>query len=255
MSDAEHEVKKWLETQGFPLEFLAADRFAKAGFAISQGEYFPDPRGETLRETDVVATLTRETDARLYRFAVVVECKWSRKHPWVIFTSRAARPTAAESIAYLLASPFAEAVLWFLAGNADIRRRHELELPPRAGFGGRQAFIEPGREDSFYRAIQSVVGAATALSRTSSDSAWPSNAVREFRVVVPTIVIDGLLFEAYLHSGTLEVAPLRSGLVSWRGFGARSQAVFVHIVTIDELPSFAEGQATYGENLPSGRVH
>lgn len=250
MSDAQTNVTEWLSKQGFPLEFKAAEIFARNGFETDQGAYITDPIEEIPREIDVIASSAHEDDGRSYRFSVVAECKWSRERPWVVFTSRRARPKLAPTVAYLLSSSFAEAILWYLAGDRQILEAHRNAMPVRVGFGGRQAFSDKGEKEQFYPTIQGVVAAATAFARENDTSPLsPLDIVREFRVVIPTIVLEGLLFEAYLEGEDLKVEPLTEATVSWRGFGVRQQPVFVNIVTLSALPDYAERYAGYGENL------
>ena len=252
MTDVKAKVSEWLAKQGFPLEFKTAEIFAKQGFETDQGAYITDPKEGKLREIDVIASSVHQVDGRSYRFSLVTECKWSQDQPWVVFTSRRARPTLSASIAYLLGSPFAEAILWFLAGDRDILERHRKALPIRVGFAGRQAFVDKDKREKelFYPTIQGVVAAAMAFTR--DDARLPSSLsdiVRDVHIAIPTIVLDGSLFEAYLEGEHLKLEPLTEATVSWRGFGVRRQPVFVNIVTVDALAGYAERYANYGENL------
>lgn len=250
MTDVKSKVAEWLSKQGFPLEFKTAEIFAKQGFETDQGAYVTDPIDATLREIDVIASTERQIEGRSYRLSIVAECKWSHERPWVVFTSRRARPAPNASIAYLLASPFAEAILWFLAGDRRVLDAHRNHMQHRVGFAGRQAFVEKSDRELFYPTVQGVVAATTAITRENGTRpASLSDLVSQFHIAVPTIVLDGLLFEAYLERGDLKVEPLLEATVSWRGFGVRRQPAFVNIVTVDELPGYAERYANYGENL------
>lgn len=253
MPDLSGRVKEWLEKQGFPLEFAAARIFSNAGFSTDQGAYLSDPREGTLREIDVIASSEHIDDGRRYRFSVAAECKWSQDKPWVIFTSRSARPSPAASLAYLLGSPFAEALLWFLAGDSQAREANSSVMLPRTGFGGRQALNEKKEKDLFYAAIQSVVAAAIALAddtRDPPDSVM--TVVRNFHVVIPTIVLDGQLFESYLEGSDLKIEATNRITVAWRGFGGRSQPTFVNVVTLDALSQYAEDMLNYSEFIRFG---
>lgn len=205
MADVKEKVAEWLAKQGFPLEFKAAEVFARQGFQTDQGAYVPDPKEQTLREIDVIASTEHQLDGRTYRFSVVAECKWSQDRPWVVFTSRRARPSATASVGYLLGSSLAEAVLWFMAADRQVVEAHRNAMPARVGFAGRQAFADKNdKKELFYPSIQGVVAAATAVSRENEIS--PTSFVdtgRLFHIVIPTIVIDGLLFEAYLEGEEL----------------------------------------------------
>jgi hypothetical protein len=249
MSDLKAKVAEWLSKQGFPLEFKSADVLAKIGFQIDQGLYLSDPVEGVLREIDVIASSTYQAEGRGYRLSLAVECKWSLDRPWIVFTSRRARPSIAASIAYHLASPFAEAILWFLAGDYQVTEAHRNVMPPRVGFGGRQAFVERNDRELFYPTIQSVVAAATALTRQDVQPGSRTDVVRDFHVVIPTIVLEGSLFEAYLEGDELKVEPLTEATVAWRGFGLRREPAFVNIVTIGALESYGQKYFNYAETI------
>lgn len=250
MTDLADKVSLWLQEQGFPLEFKVAQVFSNYGFKIDQGAHVPDPNEGVLREIDVIASINHTTNGRTLQFSVVTECKWSRERPWVIFTSRAARPTPAASIAYLLGSPLSEAALFYLSGESDVADVHRDVVPSRVGFGGRQALVQKQDRELFYPTIQGVVGAATALLREGHQRVTPTlDAVREFRIVIPTIVIDGTLFEAFLDGESLKVEPIAQGMIAWRGYGTRRTPAFVNIVTVDVIEEYAEKMANYGAFL------
>ena len=52
-SEIEKKLKKWLNEQGYPLEMQVAESFRKAGFDVSQSDYYLDPETNILREIDV----------------------------------------------------------------------------------------------------------------------------------------------------------------------------------------------------------
>lgn len=245
--DLLEKVEGWLNKQGFPLEFQVAQAFATGGFHTDQGAYVTDPIAGELREVDVIAWKEHQKSERRFRLSVLVECKWSIERPWVIFTSTRARPSPAASIAYLVGSSFAEAVLWYMAGDRNIQQLQRDVLSTRFGFGGRQALVEKQERELFYPAIQGVVAAATAHAHSLPPNASVTDVVRDLHVVIPMIVIEGRLFEAYLDGPELKVAEVTDTIVAWRGFGARSQPVFVRIVTAPQLPTHIERLANYAD--------
>lgn len=95
------EVTKWFEKEGYPLEFRTAQVFQQNGFNTFQG-YYCHGQGQDLLEIDVLAHVdlrSGSADPRLFRISYVVECKWSRDKPWVIFTSRDCSPLESAGIA------------------------------------------------------------------------------------------------------------------------------------------------------------
>lgn len=250
MSDLRDKVSAWLSQQGFPLEFSTSATLAKHGFRVEQGVYVRDPKVDILREVDIVARIDNTADEFAYSVSLVVECKWSRDRPWVIFTSKSAVPTIQESIAYTLGSPFGEAVMWALATERTIQAAHRAMLPPRFGFAGRQALTQKQDKELFYPTIQSVVGASVAVKeRASSAPNEEAGVGLSVDLVFPVIVIDAELFEAFLDKEVLRVEPLEQGRVRWRGFDDPARPVTVDVVTVAGLDGFAQRMANCADVL------
>ena len=250
MSDLRDKVSDWLSKQGFPLEFTTAKAFASYGFRADQGAYVPDPKSGVLREIDVIASTENFREELTFRTSVVLECKWSKDKPWVVFTSRGARPTVQEWIAYIVGSAFSEAVLFKLADDPALQELHRNVQPQRFGFGGRQALADRQEKDQFYAAVQGVVSAAVSLAHRD-DPATPDSATDSVLVhlVLPVVVIEGSLFEAYLDGADLRVEPVSQAYVRWRGFDGRAKPVIVQVVTAEQLNDLAEKMANYCEVL------
>ena len=144
-------VGSWLETEGFPLEYTTANAFRKYGFHALQGQYVPDATKDTLREVDVVASMTAQTDEGILRVFHFVECKFSRHAPWVVFTSPTTSMAPSACVSQTIGTQMGEAILWTIAGNHSLHDLGLFATPLEGGFGGRQAFE---KKDSFYEAVQ-----------------------------------------------------------------------------------------------------
>ncbi|HEU0074167.1 MAG TPA: hypothetical protein VFS30_09155 [Dehalococcoidia bacterium] len=88
--DLKKKVSEWLDYHGGPVELQTARSFQEAGFNISQGIHFVDNLTQKLRECDLLAFMQQVVAPRgCPTFAVattfLVECKRSKKHPWVAF--------------------------------------------------------------------------------------------------------------------------------------------------------------------------
>src|ERR1700687_1334235 len=81
--DLPAKVRAWLDEEGYPLEFATAATFRRHGFAVRQGMYIRE-KGDA-REIDVAASRNAKRNG-LRRVYHVVECKWSKDKPWVVFT-------------------------------------------------------------------------------------------------------------------------------------------------------------------------
>ena len=84
-------VHKWLEKNGYPLEYDVQHAFDEAGFGSVQGFHIPDMKTDAVREIDVTASVMRKREnAPEIHCVHVVECK-NNGNAWVAFT----RPTSA----------------------------------------------------------------------------------------------------------------------------------------------------------------
>jgi hypothetical protein len=236
-------VNGW-NTKGYPLEFQVAKKFQESGFAIRQGSYVNDPNADAPREIDVVAFRDAHTKQHLLRVKHIVECKWSKDKPWVIFTSPQGISPAA-CVTQTIASKLGSAILWKEAG---LKQLQDLELfltPKNSGFNGRQAFSKEG-VDRFYSAMQSVVS-ATKFDVGDYDSPnrktgmLPKSAVVGF----PVIVIQGDIYEAFLDHKSSELVLKRAPHIRchWRGSREWNLHATVDIVTFDNLDKFLTTRA------------
>ncbi len=133
-------VSAWLDSQGYPLEFLTANAFHRRDFGVLQGYYVPDVQSGTPREIDVLASATHADVESLLRITYVVECKYSRDKPWVVFTSPRGNMHPAACIAQTVGSATGAAILWTLAGDKQLQSLDTFRAPPRPGFGHQRYF-------------------------------------------------------------------------------------------------------------------
>lgn len=243
-------VGDWLSTEGYPLEFRTADGFQKAGFKVLQGQHVRDPQVNKLRETDVIAMHSIHVQDSLLRVVQVIECKWSKDKPWVVFTSTESRMAPAACVAQSIATEAGQAILWAIAGNPVLDSLELFAVSERAGFGGRQAFTKDS--DRFYNAMQSVTTACSLLMEDydalSAEVADPL----EYAVFgFPIIVLDGELFEAHYDSntGAMVLNAAQQLRVHWRGADCRNLISTLDIVTIGALDAFAKKRAMDVEAL------
>jgi hypothetical protein len=110
-------VTEWLRNEGYPLEYHVAQAFYDSGFFVQQGEYIKGRAGES-REIDVLAFMDSAQDERmLVRACTVVECKWTKRKPWIAFTTPTTRMANSAIIAQSIGSELAEAALYVNAGE------------------------------------------------------------------------------------------------------------------------------------------
>jgi hypothetical protein len=240
-------VKEWFESEGYPLEFMTAHAFREAGFDVNQGLYVQDEAGYP-REIDVEADFTADTNPDgFFRISQVVECKWSRDKPWVLFTSGRSIMAESACIAQAVGSTLGQAVLYCLAAEEPLKGLSLFRRANRGGFGGQRAFAKR-EKDLFYEAIQGVVSRAVARAED-----WDQGTVEQGIVpvsgliVFPVIVVDGTLLEAYCGDadGSVRFAEIDSGRVFWRGSTAKSLPIsVVDVVRAEALQVFAKSRAS-----------
>ncbi len=86
-NDLKVKVADWLKKEGYPLEMKVADIFRRNGFGVDQSSYFIDPETGKMREMDVIATAIDKYTSNI-NISWVIECKSSKKYPWILFTSK-----------------------------------------------------------------------------------------------------------------------------------------------------------------------
>lgn len=252
MSELKSKVESWLSKQGFPLEFRVANVFQSHGFSVRQGDYVQSEASEKPREIDVVADWTFRSEYGFVRLSHVVECKWSKGSPWVVFTSTGGHMASSACIAQTISSYCGNALLWIAAGNEKL---HELEVfhaPAMPGFGGRRTLSD---KDDFYSAVQGVVTKATLLA--GSHDAFDqrcnnlSKSANAATIACPLVVIDGPLFTAEWDkiNEKLVLNETKSTRIHWRGSDTWNLRATVDIVTVDYLDEFLAKRVAQKDQL------
>jgi hypothetical protein len=193
--DLSSKVAKWLHSEGYPLEFRAANIMRSSGFRARQGEYVRRRDQDGAREVDVVASMHQSSeDGVVIRISQVVECKWSKDKPWVIFVSPSAHISSSACAAQSIGSEYGVAVKWAIAGDQLITEMNLFSSPIAPGFNGRQAFSNKGN-DHFYDSMKSVTDKSTALVTEYDRSKRKSGSLpRTCVVAFPIILVDGKIF-------------------------------------------------------------
>jgi len=241
----QQKVLDWLSQEGYPLEFFTATTFRQHGFGVWQGQYAVDPKTPAVREIDIIAFADRHLNDGFLRIEYIVECKWTKDKPWVVFSSKSASMAPSACISQTIASKLGNAILWLIAGETALHKTSTFATPPNPGFGGRQVFTKDG--DAFYTAIQSVTLKAKRRADDYDHPSRPSKVLpREACVFLPVIVIEGQLFEAsYDESAeTITVNEVPRVRLHWRGSDAWRWHATVDIVAKDDLNNFVDQRKT-----------
>ncbi len=237
--DLETKVGGWLGRQGFPLEFRVARAFASRGFTVTPSHYVE--AGEKTREIDVRAVWSQSIMQDRMSFELFVECKWSKRHPWVVFASPDGHAVEPPLSKVIPANGMGEALLWLLDESPDLLSGPPFVAVGVLGHGGRQALTDKQQDspDAFYSAMQSV----TELARAAVYDPPTITATKSYdaRFTFPVVVVDAPLFKATLPADAdeLVVSRIPRARVYWRGASA-DRASRVDVVTADSLPEFVE---------------
>lgn len=210
-NDVVLQVTKWLkEKSGYPLEMRTASALGSAGFAVVQGDYFPDEKTGTLRELDVTGYVTRSESGLQVSIALLIECKSSMEKPWLLFTSSAQPYPPNLAVVRRSTTERGHRILQQLQFDAVVQNSPLFELPRDSGYSLAMAMREPGAKDVTYDALTSVCAATLGHLRR----------LDEVQVVAfdwPVIVISAPLLECTLDSANdVVVREIKRGVLIWR---------------------------------------
>lgn len=210
-------VKAWLNEQGYPLEFRTAAEFHLAGIEAHQGLYVRESPS-LVREIDVLARL-RFIGGIFFEISIVVECKWSRDKPWVVFTTPLTRMAPSACIAQTMGSSLGSAVMHCLASRKDLCSFETFSSATRNGFGGRRAFTKDTDQDHFYSAVHSLISKARAYSLEFDHNRKKDKLPTTGCIVFPMIVVEGELYEAFFDTtiNDVQLSPVEWIRLHWRG--------------------------------------
>jgi len=232
-------VKQWVEMEGYPLEFSTAHKFKKRKFSVEQSYFAKDKDGK-VREVDVLATVNYPVGRSFLRIKHVVECKWSKDKPWVLFKDEKRFVTSALA-AQLISSSAGQAIAWVAAGSEEFQ---SLDMFREQGFSfsGRQAFSKGN--DLFYQAVQGVVSNCLNITRAYDDYEFKPEDHLLAVIALPVIVIDGSLFEATYASDSdeLKLENISHARLRWAGNEGRQLNTIIDIVTSDYLDTFLDNR-------------
>ena len=240
--DIKKEIDKWLKSQGYPLEMKVASELRNAGFNVHLSHYYSDPENETIREIDVVATYPEYTGCLDISF--VIECKVSKKNPWLLFSTAHTLEGFNRLFAFCINSDSARGALV----GKDVETFIKLPWMKKKGrtaYGITQAFTSG--EDMTFKATTSVLTAAIARKRKLNKQSW-----KPFVFVFPIIIVDSALFECYLNdSGKVVIESLQDIDLFFPWRIGEDIGTCIHIFTFDRLSAFISEAKSVAEALSS----
>jgi len=235
-------VEKWINEEGYPLEMKVANAFRANGFEVLQSYYYQDPENNTLREIDMVAIAPEFTGITNIRF--VVECKSSKKKPWVLFSSEHTLVNFNRLFSYCVNSDEARSAL------IDMGIDEFMDLPwmrksSRIIYGLTQAFTNG--PDATYTASTSVLKSAISIKRDLKNKRYS-----DFIFIFPVIVFEGTIFECYMgNDGRLSLQEFERGDYFFRVEIDGEVGTCIHILNSKCLSEFAKEAKNVANSLIS----
>lgn len=224
------EVRKWLNTEGFPLELRTARVLEQNGFAVTPSHHVDLGNGVS-REIDALAVRSHTFMSGRVSFQLLVECKWSGRQPWILFEAPSYRPTSADILAAAITNDIGKAFLWLLGDDPEFASLSPFGCDGIYAYGGTRM---PGKQDKksrpdmVYDALQSVTAIAEHSARLRDTPRGDGS--RNMTFAFPLIVVDGQLFTARLEENSYELRVKEAVHGRMRWFGARGDLCFVDIV-------------------------
>ena len=246
------QVREWLKAEGFPFEMKVVHALHEHEFHSTQGEYFVDPDTEKAREIDVVTEIVRRSTTGKFEIAFLfaIECKFTRKSPWVFFTAAETYPRKIGFDRTRSKEPGT-----ILLSNLDV-----IETLPKFGFftGPKltaysvTTALPVKNQDVAYQACAKVLSATECvLHVTGGLLSHPTT----LRLKFPLIVSDGPLYRAFLNTrARLCVETARHIRLPWKSDDLRNTRT-IDVVTFEHLPMFLRSLVDELDHLVAACEH
>jgi hypothetical protein len=237
-SELQENLEKWLRTQGYPLEMRTAQRLHQRGWTFHHSRHYKDPMSGKEREIDLLAFYDDPARSSRIHGHFVIECKWTPKKPWVLFTS--ALPSLTP-LGHFRATPMTQTAV-----NAVDRvssqgvEKFSLYFGFEEGYGIVQAFTKDAAVDAAFSAVHAVVSAADYFAQSMSEK------TKHSIIYVPTVIIDGSLFSCCLNGdGEVSIRELDIGFMIYKS-ATTSLSRCIYIVRDSALTKFIDrAEATF----------
>jgi hypothetical protein len=235
---AKVKVEKWLNEQGYPLEYKTYWSLLRR-FAGNCGlGAYVESRDGTPRELDVYAC--DNTFGHDWRFTshlrLVCECKYLKK-PWVLLYGNT---TKSDVITEWMHTPRSTPLQWLPSPSDERPQEIVKELTKAFHFSEGawlahsivQALNKGKDQDQAYGSLQKITHAAWDYIET-----WESHSSKKlYDMVFPCLVVRGPLFGAFFDpkTGHIHAKEIRIGRVCWQGCHNGTNVDVVHESALDE---------------------
>lgn len=238
-------ILKEIQKTGYPLELQVGNIFSKCGWPnIHYNRYYLDRDEQKGREIDISAyyNVYSAEGSVFVRVGIYLICevKWSAEKPWVIFSTE---------------KGFLEGGGWLRLHYVNEVNSNDIkgdEIDKGSSFSkfsriGR-SYVEAGKRSNkpsgIFGALTSVVKAAEDCRERNFKAMeriiGKDEDIKQICFVEPVVVLNGLLYEAYLDKkDELELNEIDQILVSFGYISSEYQHrhYLVDVVTVKELPN------------------
>ena len=239
--DLKEKLREHLKSTGYPLELRVGNILSSHGWIVDHNRYYIDEDEQKGREIDIVAHSNSYSEK--HRVAVwlnlVCEVKQSAKYPWVVLSTKKGR---------LVTEGEGWGRLHYTEGQIDsnllsfeeIENQSTTSIFKRLGRSYCEGFKAVDSKSTIFEALASAVKASEYFLETGAKASemWSdASQSRDITFVEPIVVLEGLLFEAYLDGNSnlrlnqVEHIPISFGYMS----KAYTHEYLVEVITIGAL--------------------
>lgn len=258
-NDPKARLLKHLEETGYPLELRVGGILSKYGWRVDHNTYYIDEDEQKGREIDIIAiTNAHSSEYKVSAWdSLICEVKKATKHPWVILSTKRG---------------FIEHEGWgrlhYTEGQVDstllpfeqIEMKSTTSQFSRIGRSYCEGFKLADAKSAIFEALTTVVKASEYWVKKNKESPWRLDrddlGFRDITFVDPIIILDGLLYEAYLdddnHLVIDEIThlPVSFGYIS-KAYG---HEYLVEIVTFNTLAKLLSDKRSWIESIKDSMV-
>ena len=240
---------KDIQKTGYPVELGVGDIFSRQGWGVQYSRYYVDRDEQKGKEIDISAYRVASAEKVRVGLHLICEVKKSLDRPWIIFS------TGRE----VLDSLGWNRLHYSFRVDHKVLSYNEMEKGSsdsgflRIGRSYHEAFKSQDEKSRIFKALTSSVKASEdclernrdASEKSSKDTREQIEFDRVINFVEPVVILDGLLYEAYLNDrAELELneighIPVSFGYIS---SGYVHYTYLVDVVTVRELANLVSSK-------------
>ncbi len=247
--DFRHKLLADIKKTGYPIELEVGNIISKHSKNVNYNQYYFDKDEQKGNEIDVTANMNSYSENVLVGLNLICEVKKSPERPWVIFSTRR---TSIEYEGYLRMH-YGVGVDANILSFEDMQKKATSTEFSRIGRSYYEGFKSDDQRSQIFKALTSAVKASEECAERNDPNSeenkdWRIEGQVQISFVEPIVVLDGLLFEAYLDEkdtlklDQIDYIPISFGYISSQ---YKRSGYLVDVVTIKELPNLLSGKQAW----------